>query len=179
MRIFKKLVVGIAVAFVVAGGSASAQDQPDSNQLKIGFVEAVRIIDLAPQGRDALQEIESELAPREAALRTLQEEIVALEDELREAANLSDEARSEKEQEIRKLSRRLERGQEELREDFNIRRNEELERLQALVNRVISRLAMEQGYDLILQDPVVFVSARINITDLVLEELNKEYNEGQ
>ena len=179
MRILKQIAACAVAALALAASSAGAQDQPVSNQLKIGFVEAVRVIDLAPQGRDALQGIEAELAPRESVLRTLREELAALEEELQQRTNLSEDERSEKEQEIRKLSRRLERGQEELREDFNIRRNEELDRLQALINRVISKLAVEQGYDLILQDPVVFVSARINITDMVLEELTKEYNEGQ
>ncbi len=168
-----------AAGFVAAVGTAQAQQQQANGDLKIGFVEAARIIDLAPQGRVALEQIEAELAPRETALRALQAEIIALEEDLRGDSDLSEESRSQAQQEVRKLARRLERGQEELREDFNIRRNEELERLQALVNRVISKLAVDQQYDLILQDPVVFVSARINITDQVLEELNQEFNEAQ
>ncbi len=178
MQNLRTIAQAAIAALAMATAAASAQDQDDIGQLKIGFVEAVRIIDLAPQGRAALEQIEAELAPREAALRSLRDEIVAKEEEL-QASSADDDARSDLDQEIRKLTRRLERGQEELREDFNIRRNEELERLQALVNRVISKLAVEQQYDLILQDPVVFVSARINITDRVLDELNKEFNEEQ
>ncbi len=168
----KLLIVGIALTLLT--GLATAQEN-----LKIGFLEAVKIIDDAPQGQAALKEIQEELAPREDALAALQQDIAAKSAELQASESLSGEGREALEQEIRSMTRQLERGQEELREDFNIRRNEELNKLQELIGGVIAEMALDEGFDLILQEPVVFAGERINITDLVLQRLKDKFEESQ
>ena len=67
-------------------------------------------------------------------------------------------------------SRRWKRSQQEAREDYNLRRNEELARLQALVREVIVEIARTGAFDLVVEQ-AVYVSDAINITDLVLERL--------
>jgi len=64
----------------------------------------------------------------------------------------------------------LARSRQELREDYNLRRNEELAKLQTLVREVIVELARAGDYDLVVEQ-AVYVSEAINITDLVLERL--------
>ena len=141
---------------------------------KLGFVDAVRIIDAAPQSKLALEQIEKELAAQEAALNALEVELQEMQARLQsEGENMSENDRAELEQNIRKIDRRLNRGRDELTEDYNIRRREELEKLQRVVSDVIQKLAIEGEYDLIVQDPIVYASPKIDMTQDVINELEK------
>ena len=75
-----------------------------------------------------------------------------------------------RQRELDNLKRRLKRSQQEAREDYNLRRNEEIGKLQTLVREVIVELAKEQGYDLIIEQ-AVYVSEAVNLTDEVLGRL--------
>ena len=75
-----------------------------------------------------------------------------------------------RQRDIENHKRRLARSQQEAREDYNLRRNEELAKLQALVREVIVEIARAGGFDLVVEQ-AVYVSDAINITDLVLERL--------
>ena len=64
--------------------------------------------------------------------------------------------------------------QEEFREDLNIRRNEEIGKLQRNLLSAIEALAKEEEYDLILYESgAMFRSERIDITKKVLERLKQ------
>ena len=69
------------------------------------------------------------------------------------------------------LKRRMNRTQEEAQEDYNLRRNEELARIQGLIREVVVTIAKDEGYDLILETGVVYVSPKIDLTERILEEL--------
>jgi outer membrane protein len=69
------------------------------------------------------------------------------------------------------MSRDLQRGQREFREDLNLRRNEELSAVQERANKVINQIAIDEKFDLIIQDPVIYASQRIDITDRVIKAL--------
>jgi outer membrane protein len=79
--------------------------------------------------------------------------------------------RRNKERDLANMTRDLQRLQREFREDLNLRRNEELAAVQERANKVIQQIAEAEKYDLILQDPVVFASPRIDITDKVIKAL--------
>ena len=84
---------------------------------------------------------------------------------------MSDSDRRNKERDLANASRDLQRLQREFREDVNLRKNEELASLQERANKVIQQIAEAEKFDLILQDPVVFASQRIDITDRVIKAL--------
>jgi len=54
---------------------------------------------------------------------------------------------------------------------LNLRRNEELGSVQERANKVIQQIAEAEKYDLIIQEPVIFASQRIDITDRVIKAL--------
>lgn len=56
-------------------------------------------------------------------------------------------------------------------EDYNLRRNEEFASLQQNANRVIVKIAKQEGYDVILQD-VIYVNTQYDVTDSVIKEMN-------
>lgn len=145
--------------------------------LRIGVVNAARLLDEAPQAKEALRRLEEEFKPRDDALLTEQRAIRDLESRLAEmsTSRLDDSERRQLEYELRSRQRDVKRTEEELREDYNFRRNDELRKLQQLIYEAITALAKDEQFDLILnQDAVVFAGPRVDITGKVLDRLEQE-----
>lgn len=99
--------------------------------LKLGFVDIAKVMEEAPQAEAARARLESEFAPRDQELVKAQEELKRMEDELAtDGAIMSESARHRLERDIIEQRRDIRRSRDEFREDFNIRRNEELRKLQ-------------------------------------------------
>ena len=141
-------------------------------EVKIGFVDPVFLIQNSPQSEAALKQLEQEFRPRNADILELQDRVENLELDLEKNALIWSETEIQKsKREIDALKRRMKRTQEEAQEDYNLRRNEELARIQGLIREVVVTIAKVEGYDLILETGVVYVSPRINLTERILEEL--------
>ncbi len=161
--------VGAMLTTLMLSGAAAAQD------LKIGYVDVVKVIEQAPQGDAALKKLESEFGPRDRELRNARDKLKNLEEELeRNALVWKESERGDKEREIRDLRRDLKRETQEFREDYNLRRNEELGSLQKIVYKAIVDIAKRENFDLILHQGAVFASDRIDITQEVLGQLENK-----
>lgn len=145
-------------------------------EAKIGFVDTARVLKQAPQADQARKKLESEFAPRDKNVIEMQKQLKDMEDELsKNASVMSELVRKKKEREIISQKRDIKRAKEEFNEDLNIRRNEELSKLQKLVYETIVNLAREKSYDIILGDNVLYSSKRVDITDDVLERLRQDF----
>jgi outer membrane protein len=72
---------------------------------------------------------------------------------------------------ILNLQRDLQRSNDEFREDLNLRKNEEMNKLLAVIQTAIEGLGKEQNYDLIVYEGVAYSSPAIDLTDKVLEKM--------
>jgi outer membrane protein len=143
---------------------------------KIGYVNAVKLVETAPQGQKALKELEDEFSERERSVVALRDEAVALEQSItKNSLLLKKSEKDEKTKNLLDLQRRLQREQRELSEDFNLRRNEELAKLQKVVTKAVIEVAKTQGYDIIFQQAVWF-KPDIDMTQAVLDYLEKNEN---
>jgi len=139
---------------------------------KIGFVNTERLFREAAPARRAQQKLEKEFASRDSEIQKLSKQVRDLQTALeKDGVTMSEAERRNKERDLANLSRDLQRGQREFREDLNLRRNEELASVQERANKVIQQIAEAEKFDLILQDPVVFASQKIDITDKVVKAL--------
>jgi outer membrane protein len=144
-------------------------------ELKVGYVNTVRVIEEAPQGVAALKKLEAEFSQRDKELVGLQNRIRQLDEELQKnVPALKDVDRRAREREILTLKRELKRATQEFREDYNQRRNEELAVLQQVVRKAILEIAKQEKYDLVLHEGTVYASENIEITDKVLKKLGKQ-----
>ena len=140
--------------------------------IKIGFVDPVALIQNAPQSQAALNQLELEFRPRNDEILELQERSRNTQLEIEKNALIWTESELKNaKREIEALQRRLQRTQEEAQEDYNLRRNEELARIQDIIREVVVSIAKDEEYDLILETGVVYISPRINLTERILEEL--------
>jgi outer membrane protein len=142
--------------------------------LKIGYVNAVKVIEEAPQGEAALKKLEAEFAPRDKKIVEMQNRLKQLEQDLeKNALLLKDSEHRSKEFEVISLKRDISRATQEFREDYNLRRNEELATLQKVVQKTINEIARQENYDLILES-AVYAGPRADITDKILKKLGKK-----
>ena len=158
-----KKILAIALAgFAFAAGAA---------EMKIGFVNTERVFREAAPAKRAQQVLEREFSARNVELSKVEKQGRDLQQELeRENVTMPEATRREKERQLADISRNFQRLQREIREDLNLRRNEELARVQERATRVINQIAEQEKFDLIIQE-AVFASSRIDITDRVIRAL--------
>jgi len=144
-------------------------------ETKIGFVNAARVLEEAPQADIARKQLEKEFAPRDKAIVKMQDELKVIEDKLaRDGAVMSESEQSKMERDVLAQKREIKRKKEEFREDLNIRRNEAFEKLRKRVFEVIVAIAEQKKFDLIVSDGVVYASKQIDITKEVVDKLKDE-----
>ncbi len=160
------VLAGGALFFWLGAGAAAAADY------KIGFVNTERLFREAAPAKRAQQKLEKEFAARDADIQKVSKQVRDLQAALeKEGVTMSETDRRNRERDLANLSRDLQRAQREFREDLNLRRNEELASVQERANKVIQQIAEAEKFDLILQDPVVFASQKIDITEKVVKAL--------
>ena len=165
-RAFIRAVCTLAVAFIATVATAQSSDY------KIGFVNTERLFREAAPAKRAQQKLEREFAGRDSDIQKLNKQVRDLQALLeKDGVTMAESDRRNKERDLANLSRDQQRLQREFREDLNLRRNEELGAVQERANKVIQQIAEAEKFDLILQDPVVYASGRIDITDKVIKAL--------
>ena len=161
-----RAILGVVVVYSLGVGIAAAADY------KIGFVNTERLFREAAPAKRAQQKLEKEFAVRDGDIQKVSKQVRDLQSALeKDGVTMSETERRNKERDLANLSRDLQRTQREFREDLNLRRNEELASVQERANKVIQQIAEAEKFDLILQDPVVFASQKIDITDKVVKAL--------
>ena len=168
-RIATLCFISISVFMCVLQSSYAEQ-----HRIKIGFVNPVKLLELSPQGERALRLLEEEFRPRDQELIDLREKVLTLEADLDKNRLVLQASEIKKRQRVvDSIKRKIKRDQQEAREDYNIRRNEELAKLQRLVREMIVTIANEEGFDLIVEQ-AVYVNNRIDLTERVLQRLQEE-----
>lgn len=140
--------------------------------LKIGFVNIPAVLEKAPQAEKAKKRLEQEFSPRDKQLVAQQKEIQSMDDKMaKNSAIMSASERISMERDILNKKRDAKRAQQEFSEDFNVRRNEELGKLQNRIVDVIRGIAKDQSYDLLLTDGVIYASDETDVTAQVQQKL--------
>ena len=162
----KHIATAIGMVLLLVTSVAAAADY------KIGFVNTERLFREAAPAKRAQQRLEKEFSARDAEQQKLAKQVRDLQALLdRDGATMGDSERRNKERDLANLTRDFQRMQRENREDLNIRRKEELAGVQERANKVIQQIAEAEKFDLIIQDPVVYASQRIDITEKVIKAL--------
>lgn len=173
MMLNKRFLFLVTTLALLATGLTSGAHAAD---LKIGVINVARLLDSAPQTKSALQALQDEFAPRERELVAQQQELRTEGEALqRDSAIMSESERRSSEQSLREKQRELARKTGQFREDANLRRNEELGRLQRLLLDEVNVFATNNGFDLIIGDGVLFARGEVDITDQVLARMEAAY----
>ncbi len=162
----------LAVALVsIFSGVAVAQE------LKVGVVNVPVLMERAPQAKIAMDALQEEFAPRQREIVAKQTQFEELTEKVKRDFDVMGETeRRNAEKDLRDLQREVTRLQSEFREDLNLRRNEELGKLQRALLKEVQDYAQTTGYDLVVGDGVLYASQAVNITELVLRAMEANFN---
>ena len=166
-RIFCVLVLG-----VVFLATAEAQ------QMRIGYVDMKRVLDNAPQVLAGRERLDAEFRARNDAIELDEMRASALEARLQQG-DVSADNRIQLERDLRELRRNITRRKEDLRDELSFRRTEEVQSLEAQINVAVQEIAERNGFDLIVSSPVIYASPSLDITDMILEQLEVEFAADQ
>lgn len=162
-----KIIIGLVV-FVFYSFPAVSAD------LNIVYVNVPRLFNESKPAVKAIGELEKELIPRRQALETEQKRLEEMGERLEKNADvMSTEERLQLEQEILSFRSSLARKQDQLADDVNLKRNLANRKLKQVVLEAIQKVIAENQYDLVLGEGVLHAKETIDITDVVLKQLEK------
>jgi len=177
-RAMRALVLAAAAALsacVLVAATAVAQTPAST---RIGYVDMKRLLDNAPQVVAGREKLSKEFQPRDASLKADEKRLDELrERQQKEGATMATTDADTLKREIDALDRSIKRNRESMRNDLKSRSDQELDKSWREINDAVVAYAREQGYDIIVPSPVVYASARVDITDQVLDRLRKQYRE--
>jgi len=166
-RIFCVLVLGLA--FVAAA---------EAQQLRIGYVDMKKVLDNAPQVLAGRARLDQEFRARNDAIEMDEMRASALEARLQQG-DMSADSRIQLERDLRDLRRNITRRKEDLRDELSFRRTEEVQSLEEQINVAVQEIAERNGFDLIVSSPVIYANPNLDITDMILEQLEVEFAADQ
>jgi len=159
----------LCLAFVATAGA---------QELRIGYVDMKRVLDNAPQVLAGRARLDQEFRARNDAIELDEVRAGALEARLAQG-DMSADSRLQTERDLRELRRSITRRKEDLRDELSFRRTEEVQSLEAQINVAVQEIAERNGFDLIVSSPVVYASPELDITDMILEQLEVEFAADQ
>jgi outer membrane protein len=178
------LVSGLALSAVAqtpapAGSSPTAAPAaPPAGPAKIGVISFQYAVGNTNEGQRDFADLQKKYAPRQAQLKSLNDELDNLTKQLQtQAATLSEAERASRAKVVDEKKKRLDRETEDARNDFQNDMQEMYNALASKVYDVMQSYAEQQGYTLILdvsgqQSPVLYASDGTNITKPVIDAYN-------
>ncbi len=166
------IVKSSAAAALLACAALTAQAQAQA--LKIGYVNADRVLRDAAPAKAAQAKLETEFSKREKDLADLAGRLKAAGDKLeKDGPTLAETERSRRQRDLVEQDREFQRKRREFQEDLTQRKNEELASVVERANKVMKQIFDSEQYDLIIQE-AVFAGPKVDITDKVIKALNAQ-----
>jgi outer membrane protein len=172
-HISRHFVFSLALGAALAAAPAASMAQ--AANLKIGFVNFGRLLEESPQAKAASQSLENEFLPRQREVAAQRKSLEEKSDKLKkEAAVMSEADRVRTEREVRDLEINVTRRFNELQEDLNMRRNEEVGRIQRALLQEVQAYARANGYQLVVSEGVLFAAEGVDITPQVVAAIKSK-----
>jgi len=163
------------ILIVCVGGLTPLTVLAQQHSYKIGFVNTGVVLKEAPQARQVEERLKAEFLAREKVLQQKKQDLLNLERRINaDEPVMTQTAKRKLERELRLKLSQLKFEQQEFKEDQNLRRNEEIRKLQTAIASVLKQLGDEQKFDLILTEGVSYVSDAIDITPMIIDMLKKK-----
>lgn len=168
--------LGVCLAAIALFGANSA-----SAQLKLGYIDSQIILGKYKEAQDAQKQLQDLNKRWEDEAKNMQQELQSKLEELEsQALLLSEERKKEKENELQNLNIRLQQFQQDKwgnQGEVFTKRAELMQPVIDKINAVIKKVGLEERFDYIfdvVNGNILHVSdSQPNLTDKVLEELNK------
>ena len=146
----------------------------NAQNIKIGFIDTEKIVINLTQYKNSVYAISRQFEPKKQELLNLSKHIellrLKLESSKKTSTSESDEMALAK---LAELEESFKKETEFWQKSMNSKKIKLLKQIESLVNATINEFATEEGYDLILYKDVAFVSNKVNITQQIIEKIEK------
>jgi outer membrane protein len=172
------LASGMVLSAAAQTPAAAAPAAAPAGPAKIAVVSFQLAVAQTNEGQRDFGDLQKKYAPKEAALKSLSDELDSLTKQLQtQGAGLSEGERANRAKVIDDKKKQLDRDSEDARNDFQADIQEMYNGLASKVYDVMSTYAEKQGFTLVLdisqqQTPVLFSADGTNITKQVIEAYN-------
>lgn len=163
----KRRVIAGLYAVLLAGSGAIA-----AAEVKIGVVNIQRLAAESPLAKAANEAIQNEFTARAQELMEQDAALQARQEKLsKDAATMTEIQRSAADKELRDGARDLAARKAAFDDDLEARQQDENLKIGRSLQEAISAFALEQGYDLILAEGVIFATSSMDVTPAILQSL--------
>jgi outer membrane protein len=172
----RTLVIFLLAVFLVSTSGFSLLAQ----EVKIGYIDSIKIFSEYRETQEAERVYKKEVEAWKAQAKGMEQEIAKLQDELKaQSLMLSDEKQKEKRLE---LDQKIQEYQKFMKETFGddglaAKRNKELTQpIVDKINKILEKIGQAEGFSIIFDAAnanIVYADKSLDLTDRVLEELNK------
>ena len=148
---------------------------------KLGVINVRQAIASTAEGKQAGAELQSQFAPRQTELESLNKDINSLRQRIDAGSGkFSQEEQARLQREGETKARQLERKQNEYQEDVNAAQADVFDRIGRKMIDVLDRYARENGYVAILDTsaqntPILFASTNIDVTQDIVKLYDQAY----
>ncbi len=151
----------------------------DVSAEKIGFVDMETLINNSPQINNARKTINTEFALQYEDIENKESDLEVLENRItKNGAIMSIEELANLQERARILERQVRRSKEDLKDSISIRNNLILSTIQKELKQVVEQYAIDNNYDAILINEILYVSERMDITKEILDVLKESNTNG-
>jgi outer membrane protein len=174
---FLALILGLAL-----GGSTAAVAQTAGTSTpavpKVGIVAIQAALANTNEGKKELDALQQRFGPKEAELKTMNDEIENLKKQLQaQGEKLSEDERNNRVKTIETKQKTLQRNYDDAQTEFQQAQQEVINRLGGKMLKVMEDYAQKNGYTVIMdvsspQTPVLYAAQSTNITQQLVDAYN-------
>jgi len=146
-----------------------------ATSIKIGFIDTDKVVTNLTQYRQSIEAISREFEPKKQELLDLFNHIELLRsniDSIKESN--SSKSLNESLSNLTSLELSFRQETEFWQKTMNNKKIKLLNDIEMIINQAINEYAIQEKYDLILYKNVAFVSDKVNITEEIIEKIEKQ-----
>lgn len=171
----RKIILLVMVAALIFGFSAKSPSGmlALAAEDKMGYVDIAKVFDEYGKTKESDKMLEEKGNKKQAERDKMVEEVRKLKDELE---LLSDKGKEEKQVQIDDKIKKLQDFDRQTRDDLRRERDTAAREIFKEIEKVIQGIGEKEGYNIIINErALVYATKDANLTDKVLEALNKQY----
>jgi len=168
-KFIKKIALTTAASTLLLASSVMAFEQ------KIAVINVQEAISQIPQAAVLMQTLEAEFKDDKAVIAQMQKDLTFEDENLKRNGSLmSDKEKKALQTKMSALYQQYQVKIKAFQQKVNQRKNEETNKLVALVIQAVDNISAKENYDLVLgKSAVVFSKPKYNITPQVVEQVSK------
>jgi len=142
--------------------------------IKIGYIDTEQVVNNISQYQQNVDELSREFEPKKQELLDLFKHIELLRKKINVINNSTNKENLQIElSKLSSLEESFKKETEFWQDTMNNKKIELLQKIELLINTTINEIATSENYDLILYQNAAFVSDEVNITQKVIEKIQK------